>query len=105
MPIFAQNTNPAQRRREMKVMAFRIACGEFISDSDVEKEEMEKEGMKGKIGAKSMLVIDLRMRKDERPSICIYLCVDCDFGMKISSEKTVMEWIWNLYFACVLDIR
>src|SRR5438105_11944466 len=28
----------------MQVKAFRIACGDFISESDVEKGEMEKEG-------------------------------------------------------------
>jgi uncharacterized protein len=35
----------AQSHCEMEIKSFRIACGEFISVSDVEKEELEQPGM------------------------------------------------------------
>src|SRR6266853_4379494 len=40
-----QKLGPAQRRHEMEVKAFRIACGEFIGVSDVAREELERPGM------------------------------------------------------------
>ncbi len=42
--VFRPDTWPAHFDGEMEVKAFRIACGEFISTSDVEQEELEKEG-------------------------------------------------------------
>src|SRR5260370_39422596 len=40
-----QRLGAAQPRREMEVKSFRIACGEFIGVSDVDREELEKPGM------------------------------------------------------------
>ena len=40
-----QRLGAAQPRREMAVKSFRIACGEFIGVSDVDREELEKPGM------------------------------------------------------------
>lgn len=36
-----QGPNPGQRHNEMEAMEFRIACGEFIGISDIDKEELE----------------------------------------------------------------
>lgn len=40
-----QGVSLAQRRREMEIKGFRIACGEFISITEVDKETLEEPGM------------------------------------------------------------
>jgi hypothetical protein len=40
-----QRPQPAPRRREMEVKGFRVACGEFISNSELDRAEWEKPGV------------------------------------------------------------